>query len=40
MGTKRFNQEQKLAVLKSARQVEIEEAASLATVHFTSVYTC
>jgi transposase InsO family protein len=39
MGTKRFNQQQKLAVLESARQVGIEEAARLAGVHFTTVYT-
>jgi transposase InsO family protein len=38
MGTKRFNQKQKLAVLESARQVGIDEAARLAKVHFTTVY--
>ena len=38
MGKKRFNQKQKLAVVESARQLGIEEAARLAKVHFTTVY--
>jgi len=38
MGTKRFDQKQKLAVLKSASRVGIKEAAQLSGVHYTSVY--
>jgi transposase InsO family protein len=38
MGTKRFDQRQKLAVLESARQVGMKEASRLADVHFTTVY--
>ncbi len=38
MGAKRFNQEQRLAILKSAKEVGIKEAAGLAGVHYTSVY--
>jgi len=38
MGIKRFSQEQKLAVLKSAQQVGIQGAAKVAEVHYTSVY--
>jgi len=38
MGTKRFDQKQKLAVLKSASRVGIKEAARLAEIHYTSVY--
>lgn len=38
MGLKRFDQEQKLAVLKSASRVGIKEAARMAEIHYTSVY--
>jgi putative transposase len=38
MGSKRFNQQQKLAVLDSAKRVGIKEAARVAEVHYTSVY--
>ncbi len=38
MGSKQFNQKQKLAVLKSAKQVGIKEAARTAEVHYTTVY--
>jgi putative transposase len=38
MGTKRFDQKQKLAVLKSAARVGIKEAARLSGIHYTSVY--
>lgn len=38
MGTKRFDQKQKLAVLKSASRVGIKEAARLAGIHYTSIY--
>ena len=38
MGSKRFDQKQKLAVLKSASRVGIKEAARLAEIHYTSVY--
>jgi putative transposase len=38
MGTKRFDQKQKLAVLKSASRVGIKEAAQLSGIHYTSVY--
>ena len=38
MGTKRFDQKQKLAVLKSASRVGIKEAARLSGIHYTSVY--
>jgi len=38
MGSKRFNQKQKLAVLKSASRVGIKEAARVAEIHYTSVY--
>jgi len=38
MGTKQFNQRQKLAVVESAKKVGIKEAARMAGVHYTSVY--
>jgi putative transposase len=38
MGSKRFTQEQKLAVLGSASRVGIKEAARLAEIHYTTVY--
>lgn len=38
MGSKRFTQEQKLAVLKRAEQMGIKEAARAAGVHYTTVY--
>jgi len=38
MGSKRFNQEQKLAVLKSASKVGMKEGARVAEIHYTSVY--
>ncbi|MFH1083590.1 MAG: integrase core domain-containing protein [Pseudomonadota bacterium] len=38
MGSKRFDQEQKLAILKGAAKVGIKEAARTAEVHYTSVY--
>jgi putative transposase len=38
MGSKRFDQKQKLAVLKSASRVGIKEAARLSGIHYTSVY--
>jgi transposase InsO family protein len=38
MGSKRFNQKQKLAVLESAEQMGIKEAAAVAEVHYTTVY--
>ena len=36
--SKQFNQEQKLAVLESAKAIGIKEAAALAGVHFTTIY--
>lgn len=38
MVKKRFSQEQKLAILKSAEKVGIPKASELAAVHYTSVY--
>lgn len=38
MSLKRFDQKQKLAVLKSASRVGIKEAARMAEIHYTSVY--
>jgi putative transposase len=38
MGKERFNQEQKLSVLKSASKLGIKEAARVAEVHYTTVY--
>lgn len=38
MGSKQLRQEQKLAILKSARQVGIKDAARRAEVHYTTVY--
>lgn len=38
MGSNQFNQQQKLAVLESARKVGMKEAARLAGIHYTTVY--
>lgn len=38
MGRKRFDQKQKLAVLRGAGKVGIREAARVAEIHYTSVY--
>jgi len=38
MGSKRFDQKQKLAVLRGAEKVGIKEAARVAEIHYTSVY--
>ena len=38
MGAKRFDQEQKLAIVKSAGEMGIKEAAEVAEVHYTSIY--
>jgi putative transposase len=38
MGSKRFDQEQKLAILKSASKVGIKEAAQSAGIHYTTLY--
>jgi putative transposase len=38
MVIKRFSQQQKLAILRSAAQMGIKEAAKVAEVHYTSVY--
>jgi putative transposase len=38
MGRKRFDQEEKWEVLKSAKKVGIKEAAEAAEVHYTTVY--
>ena len=38
MGLKHFDQEQKLAVLKSSNRVGIKEAALTAEIHYTTVY--
>ena len=38
MDSKRFNQEQKLAILKSSEKMGVKEAARAAGVHYTSVY--
>lgn len=38
MSSKRFTQQQKFAILKSAKKVGIKEAARMAEVHYTSVY--
>jgi transposase InsO family protein len=38
MGKKRFDQEQKLKILRSASKVGFKEAAELAGVHYTAVY--
>lgn len=35
---KHFSQEEKIAVLNSAKEVGIRKAAELAGVHYTSVY--
>lgn len=34
----RFNQEQKLTILKSAKEVGIKEAASLSGIHYSTIY--
>ena len=38
MATKRFNQRQKLIVLKSAKKIGVIEAAKAADIHYTTVY--
>ena len=38
MGIKRFSQQQKLAILRSAAEMGVKEAAQVAEVHYTSVY--
>jgi len=38
MGKKRFNQKQKLEILKSAEKVGTRQAAKLAHIHYTTVY--
>ena len=38
MGKRHFTQEQKLAILESAKEVKIRKAAELAGVHYTTLY--
>ena len=38
MGSRHFSQEQKLAILISATEIGVKQAAELADVHYTSVY--
>jgi transposase InsO family protein len=38
MGSKQFNQEQKLVILKSAEKVGFKEAADIPGIHYTTVY--
>jgi hypothetical protein len=38
MGSKHFNQEQKMTILNSAAEIGVRQAAELACVHYTSVY--
>jgi len=38
MGYKRFSQEQKLVILKSAAKIDIKPAAELADIHYTTIY--
>jgi putative transposase len=38
MGSRHFSQEQKLAILNSAGEIGVKQAAELAGVHYTSVY--
>ena len=38
MGSKHFSQKQKLAIIHSADEIGVKQAAELADVHYTSVY--
>lgn len=38
MESRHFNQEQKMAILNSAAEIGVRQAAELAGVHYTSVY--
>ncbi len=38
MGSTRYSQEEKLSVLESAKQIGVEEAATIAGVKATTVY--
>ena len=38
MGSKQFSQKQKMAILDSAAQIGVKQAAELSGVHYTSVY--
>ena len=38
MGTRHFSQQQKFAILNSAAEIGVRQAAELAGVHYTSVY--
>ena len=38
MGSKHFNQEQKLTIIKSAEKVGFKKAAEMAGIHYTTVY--
>ncbi len=38
MSYKRFSQEQKMVILKSAAKIDIKQAAKLADVHYTTIY--
>ncbi len=38
MSKKRYNQKQKLEILKSVEEIGVEEAAKIADVHYTTVY--
>ncbi len=38
MSCKRFSQEQKMVILKSAAKIDIKQAAELADVHYTTIY--
>ncbi len=38
MGSTRYNHEEKLSVLESSKQIDVEEASTLAEVKATTVY--
>jgi transposase-like protein len=38
MGSRHFSQEQKMAILNSAAEIGVRQAAELSGVHYTSVY--
>ena len=38
MSKKQFNQQQKLAILKSAENLSIRDAADIAGIHYTTIY--
>jgi transposase len=38
MGSQKFSQEQKLAIMKNAAEIGFKEAAKIAGVHYTTVY--